>query len=181
MHAEPRWSRTRAATFALALASMAFPARGQVSEPTSRADRATLVSLTSPVAGYSTFKGLEFNATPLSLERALFDHVGLRLAPSVVVYDRSVQGYGLLLSVPVYLAARAEGRPYGGLYAAPLVAGLVDRLTTTRTALRAGAEAGWAWTFAERWRCSVGLWSLFKSSGFGASDGGLLLSLGLWL
>jgi hypothetical protein len=135
----------------------------------------------SPVAGYSSFKGLEYNATPLSLERALFDHVGLRLSPSVAVYDRSVQGYGLLLSVPVYLAARAEGRPYGGLYAAPLVAGLVDRLPTTRTALRAGAEAGWAWTFAERWRCSVGLWSLFKSSGLGASDGGLLLSLGLWL
>lgn len=108
MHAEPRWRRTRAAAFALALASVAFPARGQVSEPTSRADRATLVLLTSPVASYSSFKGLEYNAMPLSLERALFDHVGLRLSPSVVVYGRSVQGYGLLLSVPVYLAARAE-------------------------------------------------------------------------
>jgi hypothetical protein len=131
--------------------------------------------------GYTSLKGFVFDAAPLSLERPLLRRVGLHLSPSVIVYDGSVQGYALFLAAPVYLVPRGEGRPYGGLFAAPLVAGLVDRLPTTRRVLHVGAEVGWAWAFAERWRLSVGLWSLFKTSGFEASEGGLDLALGLWL
>lgn len=167
------------------LLSTVIPTTGARADDVARGDaaqvRTSLVSLTPPVAGYSSFKGVVYNAAPLSYEHAVFSRGGLRLSSSVVVSDDTVQGDGLILGVPLYLGASAPGRPYGGLYAAPLVAALVDRLPSTRSALRAGAEVGYAWTFAERWRFSVALWSVFKPAGFDSSAGGLVLALGMWL
>lgn len=175
----------RIAAFLAALVSSVIPAAGARADDVAREEaarvRASLVSLTPPVAGYSSFQGVVYNAAPLSYEHAVASRGGLRLSSSVVVYDGTVQGYGLMLGVPLYLGAAAPGRPYGGLYAAPLVAALVDRLPRTRSTLRPGAEVGYAWTFAQRWRFSVALWSVFKPAGFDASAGGLALALGMWL
>ncbi len=180
-----RWCGHLAAVeLGLAFALLAIPSGGQATDTTAGDDgtnRATLLSLTSPIAGYSSFQGAVYDATPLSYERVLFRYGGLRLSPNVVVYEGSVQGYGLFLSVPLYLTPRREGRPYGGVYAGPLVAGLVDRLPKTRRMLRAGAEAGYAWTFAQRWRLSAGLWYLFSSAEVEPANGGLNLAFGLWL
>lgn len=175
----------RLAAFVPALVLSLTPATGARADDVAWEDaarvRASLVSLTPPVAGYSSFKGVVYNAAPLSYEHAVFSRGGVRLSSSVAVYDDTVQGYGLVLGVPLYLGASAPGRPYGGLYAAPLVAALVDRLPRTRSTLRPGAEVGYAWTFAQRWRFSVGLWSVFKPAGFDSSAGGLVLALGMWL
>jgi hypothetical protein len=175
----------RLAAFLPALALSVIAATGARADDVGRDEaarvRRSLVSLTPPVAGYSSFQGVIYNAAPLSYEHAVFSRGGLRLSSSVVAYDDAVQGYGLILGVPLYLGASAPGRPYGGLYAAPLVAALVDRLPRTRSTLRPGAEVGYAWTFAQRWRFSVGLWSVFKPAGFDSSAGGLVLALGMWL
>lgn len=182
-----RTSRLAARGLVVVLALAAAPYAGTRADevegeaPSLARDRTHLLSITPPVAGYSSLDGIVYNAAPLSYEYVPFRRAGLRLTSSVVVYRGTVQGYGLLLGVPLYLRAPRPGYPPGGLYAAPLVAALVDRLPRTRGAVRAGAEVGYARTFAERWRFSVGLWSVLGSAGFGSSTGGLVLALGAWL
>jgi hypothetical protein len=142
---------------------------------------ANLLSLTPPVAGYSSANGVMYDALPLLYERAMFGRVGLRLAPTMIVYWGAVQEYGLVVALPVYSSPRRADRPYGGAYAAPLLAGAVDRLPRTRRAVLGGAEGGYAWSFSEQWRFSVGLWYLLGSSGIDGPAGGITLALGRWL
>lgn len=177
-------SRVRWAPLAIAALLAAAPVRaGELGAPEGGdADPlASLLSLRPPVAGYSSVDGLVYEALPVSFERCVFGRWGLRLSPTMVAYRGAVQGYGLIVAMPVYSSARSDERPYGGAYAAPLIAGLVDRLPTSRRMLLGGAEGGYAWTLAERWRLSVGLWYLFDANGFVGSAGGLTLALGRWL
>lgn len=171
---------------ALAIAAALAGATVAAAEPPSAPEapccsRANLLALAPPVAGYSSIHGVIWQATPLSYERALFRHGGLRVSPTAIVYGGELQGYGLLLGLPLYLRGSRADAAYGGAYAAPLVAALVDRLPDQRRTVRGGVEAGWAWALAPRWRLSAGAWALFDASGLDASGGGLTIALGLWL
>ncbi|MGB8931009.1 MAG: hypothetical protein WCC48_07135 [Anaeromyxobacteraceae bacterium] len=173
---------TRALAIAAALAVATSARAEDPGEPGGPSgERANLVALAPPVAGYSSIDGVIWQAAPVSYERALFGHAGLRLSPTAVMYGRKLQGYGLVVGLPLYLRVSRAGAAYGGAYAAPLVAALVDLVPDERRTIRGGVEAGWAWSMGARWRLAAGVWTLFDTSGFEASAGGLTVALGLWL
>jgi hypothetical protein len=139
-----------------------------------------LVSITPPVVGYSSIEGTIYNATPISVELAVHDRIGLRFNPAVIYYESHVQAYYLLASMPFYFKQSDEQTPYHGLFIGPALAGMVDRLPVRHRAVRAGFEIGYSWFLKKEMQFLLGYWHVGKSLDFEVGDAGLTISLGYW-
>lgn len=139
-----------------------------------------LISLTPPVIGYSSVEGVRYDYLPLSFEAAIYERIGLRIVPSLIYYESELQSYDVLVFVPFYFGHGDGLRPYGGFYVGPLAAAMVDRLPTSRSAVRGGFEAGYAWSVTNTMQFSLGYWHVFKALDFEPGGAGLTISLGRW-
>lgn len=139
-----------------------------------------LISLTPPIVGYSSIEGVIYNYTPIAFEVAIHDRMGLRFVPLALYYESDFQAYNLSVSAPLYFGRGKGRRPYSGLYAGPLIVGMVDRLPTRRSAVRGGFDVGYSWPIKSGMQFSLGYWQVFKALDFESGGAGLTISLGYW-
>lgn len=137
-----------------------------------------LVSLSSPIAGYSSIDGVYYDFIPVNMEIALYKRVGLVISPSLISKKQSKDSFQLLVSLPVYFKERDKEHAYRGLFIGPVVGGAVD-LPVTHGGGSVGIEAGYSWFWENGLNFKIGLMQAATIQSF-RPGGGLIVELGYW-